>query len=86
MIQDLLALAKVNNPDRPLHEVEVDLAALVRDVARLGRAEAAAGDVKVRLDLAAGAAAGRAATRASSRTWSATSSPTRSSTPTPAAR
>ena len=29
MIQDLLALAKVNNPDRPLHEVEVDLAALV---------------------------------------------------------
>ena len=29
MIQDLLALAKVNNPDRPLHEVEVDLGALV---------------------------------------------------------
>ena len=36
MIQDLLALAKVNNPDRPLHEVEVDLAALVRVVGRLG--------------------------------------------------
>ena len=29
MIHDLLALAKVNNPDRPLHEVEVDLGALV---------------------------------------------------------
>ncbi len=53
MIKDLLALAKVNNPDRPLHEVEVDLAALVRDVADSVRAEAAAGDVKVRLDLAA---------------------------------
>ena len=54
MIQDLLALAKVNNPDRPLHEVEVDLAGLVRDVADSVRAEAAAVDVKVRLDLASG--------------------------------
>jgi signal transduction histidine kinase len=52
MIQDLLALAKVNNPDRPLHEVEVDLAGLARDVADAVRAEAAAGDVKVMLDLA----------------------------------
>jgi signal transduction histidine kinase len=51
MIQDLLALAKVNNPNRPLHEVEVDLAALVRVVADSVRVEAAAGDVKVRLDL-----------------------------------
>ena len=53
MIQDLLALAKVNNPDRPLHEVEVDLAALVRVVGDSVRAEAAAGDVKVQLDLPA---------------------------------
>ena len=51
MIRDLLALAKVNNPDRPLHEVEVDLAALVRVVGDSVRAEAAAGDVKVMLDL-----------------------------------
>ena len=51
MIQDLLALAKVNNPDRPLHEVEVDLATLVRDVGDSVRAEAAAGDVKVELEL-----------------------------------
>ena len=43
MIQDLLALAKVNNPDRPLHEVEVDLADLVRVVGDSVRAEAAAG-------------------------------------------
>ncbi|WP_051246854.1 sensor histidine kinase [Nocardioides halotolerans] len=54
MIEDLLALAKVNNPDRPLHEVEVDLVALVRDVGDSVRAEAAAADVKVRLDLPAG--------------------------------
>ena len=53
MIQDLLALAKVNNPDRPLHEVEVDVAALVRVVVDSVRAEAAAGDVKVQLDLPA---------------------------------
>jgi len=53
MIRDLLALAKVNNPDRPLHEVEVDLAALVRAVGDSVRAEAAAGDVKVKLDLPA---------------------------------
>ena len=53
MIQDLLALAKVNNPDRPLHEVDVDVAALVSLVADSVRAEAAAGDVKVRLDLPA---------------------------------
>ncbi len=53
MIQDLLALAKVNNPDRPLHEVEVDLAALVRVVGDSVRAEAAAGDVKMNLDLPA---------------------------------
>jgi signal transduction histidine kinase len=53
MIQDLLALAKVNNPDRPLHEIEVDLAALVRVVGDSVRAEAAAGDVKVELDLPA---------------------------------
>ncbi len=51
MIQDLLALAKVNNPNRPLHEVEVDLATLVQDVGESVRAEAAAGDVKVELDL-----------------------------------
>ena len=53
MIQDLLALAKVNNPNRPLHEVEVDVAALVRVVVDSVRAEAAAGDVKVQLDLPA---------------------------------
>ena len=53
MIQDLLALAKVNNPDRPLHEVEVDVPALVRVVGDSVRAEAAAGDVKVQLDLPA---------------------------------
>ena len=83
MIQDLLALAKVNNPDRPLHEVEVDLVALVRVVGESVRAEAAAGDVKVKLDLPADPMLVRA-TQASSRTWSATWSPTRSSTPTPA--
>jgi signal transduction histidine kinase len=54
MIHDLLALAKVNHPDRPLQEVEVDLGALVRDVGDSVRAEAAAGDVKVELELAAG--------------------------------
>ena len=32
MIEDLLALAKVNNPERPLHEVDVDLGAVVREV------------------------------------------------------
>ncbi|HCB07737.1 MAG TPA: HAMP domain-containing sensor histidine kinase [Nocardioides sp.] len=32
MVSDLLVLAKVNNPDRPLHEVPVDLAALVGDI------------------------------------------------------
>jgi signal transduction histidine kinase len=53
MIQDLLALAKVNNPDRPLHEVEVDLAALARVVSDSVRAAAATGDVKVLLDLTA---------------------------------
>jgi signal transduction histidine kinase len=54
MIQDLLALAKVNNPDRPLHEVDVDLRALLRDVGDSVSAEAAAEDVKVRLDLPPG--------------------------------
>lgn len=47
MIRDLLALAKVNNPDRPLHEVPVDLGALVADVVELVATEAAAGDVKI---------------------------------------
>ena len=51
MIKDLLALAKVNNPDRPLHETEVDLGALVQDVIELVEAEAAASDVKVELNL-----------------------------------
>ena len=51
MIRDLLALAKVNNPDRPLHEVEVDLGALVHDAVELVSAEAAAGDVKVEVVL-----------------------------------
>lgn len=32
MVQDLLALATLNNPNRPLPEVDVDLGALVRDV------------------------------------------------------
>ena len=31
MVTDLLVLARVNNPDRPLQEVPVDLGALVRD-------------------------------------------------------
>jgi signal transduction histidine kinase len=51
MIKDLLALAKVNNPDRPLHEVDVDLVALVREVVESVSPEAATGDVKVELDL-----------------------------------
>ena len=51
MIRDLLALAKVNNPDRPLHEVDVDLSGLVRDVVDSVAVEAAAGDVEVHLDL-----------------------------------
>jgi signal transduction histidine kinase len=51
MIHDLLALAKVNHPDRPLQEVEVDLGALVSDIGDSVRAEAAAGDVQVDLDL-----------------------------------
>src|SRR5690349_18150704 len=42
MVTDLLALAKVNDPDHPLHEVEVDLTSLVRDVADSVSAEAAA--------------------------------------------
>jgi signal transduction histidine kinase len=41
MVTDLLALAKVNNPDRPLHVVAVDLGALVRDVLDAVAAEAA---------------------------------------------
>jgi signal transduction histidine kinase len=53
MIKDLLALAKVNNPHRPLHEVEVDLRTLVRDVGEAVSAEAAAGEVGVDLDLPA---------------------------------
>jgi len=53
MIKDLLALAKVNNPDRPLHEVEVDLSALVRDVGESVSAETAAGDLNVELELPA---------------------------------
>jgi signal transduction histidine kinase len=51
MIEDLLALAKVNNPDRPLHEIEVDLGAVVRDVVELVSAEATAEDVKIELVL-----------------------------------
>jgi signal transduction histidine kinase len=54
MIHDLLALAKVNHPDRPLHEVEVDLGALVGDLCDSVRAEATAGDVKVELEVPAG--------------------------------
>jgi signal transduction histidine kinase len=51
MISDLLALAKVNNPDRPLHEVEVDLGGLVSDVVDSVAAAAAASDVKVAVQL-----------------------------------
>jgi signal transduction histidine kinase len=51
MITDLLALAKVNNPDRPLHEVEVDLAAVVREVVEQVSAEATAHDVTLDLRL-----------------------------------
>jgi signal transduction histidine kinase len=51
MIADLLALAKVNNPDRPLHEVDVDLAELVTDVVESASAEAVAGEVKVGTEL-----------------------------------
>ena len=51
MIQDLLALSKVNNPDRPLHEVEVDLGALAQGVVELVSVEAAASDVKLEFTL-----------------------------------
>jgi signal transduction histidine kinase len=51
MIVDLLALAKVNNPDRPLHEVDVDLAELVTDVVDSVSSEALAGEVKVGTEL-----------------------------------
>ena len=51
MIVDLLALAKVNNPDRPLREVAVDLPTLVGDVVESGSAEAASGEVKVGTEL-----------------------------------
>ncbi len=49
MVRDLLALAKVNHPDRPLHEVEVDLGELVREVVGSVSAEAAGGEVAVEL-------------------------------------
>ena len=51
MIKDLLALAKVNNPNRPLHEVEVDLSELVREVAEAVAPEAAASEVDLQLEL-----------------------------------
>jgi signal transduction histidine kinase len=53
MVTDLLALARVNNPDHPLHEVEVDVASLVRDVGDSVSAEAAAAELKVELELPA---------------------------------
>jgi signal transduction histidine kinase len=51
MVTDLLALAKVNNPHRPLHEVDVDLATLVDDVVEALSAEATTGEVKVATEL-----------------------------------
>jgi signal transduction histidine kinase len=51
MVSDLLALAKVNNPHRPLHEVEVDLAEVAREVVDAVSAEAATAEVEVGLDL-----------------------------------
>jgi signal transduction histidine kinase len=45
MVSDLLALAKVNNPDRPLQEVPVDLGALISDAVDACAAEAAVGQV-----------------------------------------
>lgn len=53
MVTDLLALARVNDPDHPVHEVEVDLTSLVRDVADSVSAEAAAAELKVELELPA---------------------------------
>ena len=47
MVRDLLALAKVNNPERPLHEVDVDLANLVRDCVEAMAVEAANAGVHV---------------------------------------
>ncbi len=52
MVQDLLALAKVDNPDRPRHEVDVDLAALVRDVLDSVSTEATGSGVTLDLSVA----------------------------------
>jgi signal transduction histidine kinase len=49
MVKDLLLLAKVNNPDRPLHEVEVDLGLLTREVADALGAEAVGGGIALDL-------------------------------------
>ena len=86
MVRDLLALAKVNHPDRPLHEVEVDLGELAREVVGSVCAEAAVAQGRPRAGRARGRRCWCSATPGSSRTWSATCSPTRSSTPTPEAR
>jgi signal transduction histidine kinase len=51
MIADLVALARVNNPHRPLHEVEVDVVTLVDDVVESVSAEAATAEVKVATEL-----------------------------------
>jgi signal transduction histidine kinase len=54
MISDLLALAKVNNPDHgPLHEIEVDLGALVRDCLESASTDAVATELTVSLELPA---------------------------------
>ena len=49
MIRDLLALARVNHPDRPLHEVDLDLAGLVRGVLNAASPEAAGAEVELEL-------------------------------------
>ena len=53
MLEDLLTLAKVNGPDRPLHLVDVDLGPLVIDVVGSFAAEAVGSGVEVRLDVPA---------------------------------
>ncbi len=49
MVQDLLVLAKVNNPDRPLHVAEVDLGQLTREVADSLSADALGGGIALDL-------------------------------------
>ena len=54
MITDLLALAKVNNPDHgPLHETDVDLAALVHDCLESATTDVAAAELTFSLELPA---------------------------------